>query len=231
MLLFSIQSCAFVKREIKREAEKRMTFYNCYSGWWTFHNVNCKCIKSTQCSLVHAKIITGKFLRSKRNQTRAVIGKRVTSRGEALFLMREIEWSVCVPLEGDVACVKVRGDDGRGEPLCCVLLWRQHGSKERWCVTWRQSQRLRVHHLLLVVHLHHHGPTVWIIHSHTHTHTSYHMYFHFPGPSLIKNNNNNNNWRIPVNIRIMLPRFICISGLHIYFNSYSQKRTTESFNI
>lgn len=73
---------------------------------------------------------------------------------------------VCVPLEGDVACVQVCRDDGRGQSLCRVLLRRQHGGEEGRRITWRQGKRLRVHHLLLMIHLHHHGPVIWITHTH-----------------------------------------------------------------
>lgn len=66
-----------------------------------------------------------------------------------------------LPFKGNVARVQLRGDDGGGEPLRRVLLRRLHGRQEGGRVAGRQHERLRVHHLLLVVHLHHHGPIIW----------------------------------------------------------------------
>ena len=66
-----------------------------------------------------------------------------------------------VPFKGNVACVEVRGHNGGRQSLCCVLLRRLHGCQEGGRVTRGQHERLRVHHLLLVVHLHHHCPIIW----------------------------------------------------------------------
>lgn len=65
-----------------------------------------------------------------------------------------------LPLEGNVARVEMRGDDGRRQPLSRVLLGGLHGRQEGGSIAGRQHQRLRVHDLLLVVHLHYHSTVV-----------------------------------------------------------------------
>lgn len=65
-----------------------------------------------------------------------------------------------LPLKGDVACVEVRGDDGRRESLSRVFLRWLHGRQEGGRITRRQHKRLCVHNLLLMVHLHDHCPVI-----------------------------------------------------------------------
>lgn len=66
-----------------------------------------------------------------------------------------------LPLKGNVACVEVRGDDGRCESLCCVFLRGLHGCQEGRRITGRQHQWLCIDHLLLMVYLHHHSAIIY----------------------------------------------------------------------